>query len=125
MAADDLVACEQRRAVDATIGVIAGGRGGRAANTHLEIALLVEFQHKAVAAVLVRGPTGSRIDRPGAIAGQPEIAFVIDIDAVLAVGPDAAVGCLAMAFQPAGIGRPALLVAVEISVPVLESSLAT
>ena len=98
---------EQGRAVDAAIGVIAGGRGGRAADAHLEIAVHVELQDKAVAAILVGGPAGGRIDRLGAIARDPDIVVLVDIDAMLAVGPDAAVGRLAMAFQPARIGRAA------------------
>ena len=88
-------------------GVVAGGRAGRAADPHLEIAVHVELQDKAVAAILVGGPAGCRVHRLGAIAREPDIVILVDIDAVLAVGPDAAIGRLAMAFQPARIGRAA------------------
>ena len=85
---------------------------GRSADPHFEIAVHVEFQNEAIAAFFVRGPRRSvRARCPAAgrrgISGDPDVVVVVDIDAVLAVGPDAAGLGFAFAADETGIGRTA------------------
>src|SRR6185312_2055793 len=90
---------QRRRAVDAGIGVVAVGRGRRAADPHLEIAVHVELQDEAVAALAIGGPGRGIGGHPAAVAGDPDIVLVVDIDAMFAVGPDAAIGGAAVRRQ--------------------------
>src|SRR5665213_179533 len=90
---------QHRRAVHAAVFIVAVGSAGRAADPHLEIAVHVELQDEAVAAGLVGGPRnflGAGFGR-GGIAGDPHIVLLVDVDAVFAVGPDAAIRGLALA----------------------------
>src|SRR4029077_16928460 len=87
---------EQRRVIDATMRVVAVGSLWTSADPHLEIAVHIELQNKAVAAFLVGGPRRLRSARlASAVAGRgisrdPDVIVLVDVNAVLAAGPDAA-----------------------------------
>src|ERR1017187_8621042 len=105
---------EQRRAIDAAVRVVAVWSPGRPADPHLEVAVHVELQNEAVAAPLVGRPgrCGAAAARAASSAGRrisrnPDIILVVDVNSVLAVGPDAASFRLAFATDEAGIGGTA------------------
>src|SRR5262249_843658 len=81
------------------------------ADAHLEIAVHVKLQDKAVAAGLVRRPRLCPADsshvRPRAASRDPDVIIVININAVLAGRPDAAGLGLALASHEARIGGAA------------------
>jgi hypothetical protein len=96
-----------RCAVEAAIGIVRSGGSRRAADPQFEIAVHVELEHEAVAATAVGGPGGRVTRNLVAVARDPDIVAVVNIDSVFDVGPDAALFLLAVTGQPARIGRTA------------------
>src|ERR1035437_754241 len=98
---------EQRRAIDAAIRVIAVWSLGSAADPQFEVGVHVELQYEAVAARLVGRPGRSAPSGRRRIPRNPDVVVLVDINAVLAVRPDAARFHLAFAADETGIGRTA------------------
>ena len=104
---------EQRRVIDTAMRVVAVWSPWSSADPHLEIAVPIELQYKAVAAFLVRRPrrpSPARGPLPAArrgISRDPDVVVLVDINTVLGAWPDAA--CLRLAFtaDETGIGRTA------------------
>jgi hypothetical protein len=96
-----------RRAVQPATNIVAGRSGRRAADPHFEIAVHIELEHKTVTAMAVGGPGAYVFRNVVTVARDPDVVAMVDIDAVLDVGPDAACFLLAVIGQPARVGRTA------------------
>src|ERR1700730_55520 len=104
---------EQWRSIDTTMRVVAVGSRWSSADPHLEIAVHIKLQYKAVTAFLVRRPRRFSLARSPSDTGRrgisrdPDVVILVDINTVLTVWPDAA--CLRLTFtaDETGIGRSA------------------
>src|SRR5260370_25479471 len=95
------------------MGVVAVWSPWGSADPHLEIAVHIKLQYKAVATFLVRRPrrpSSARSPLPAAgrgISRNPDVVVLVDINTVLSAWPDEAGLRLTFAADETGIARTA------------------